>query len=142
MFHVHLGWIYFVAYGYNALHVSYMSIWFNVSFKASFHIDFLSQWSIDESCVLKSSTIVLLFLLFRSVYFIYLGAQMLGAYLYHVWLTPLSFCSAFASYYFVLKSILSHKYSYTSFPSSHLEGISFSILSLLICVSLELKRIL
>ena len=70
------------------------SIWYNVSFKASVSllIFCLDDPSIGVSGVLKSSTIIVLLLIspFMSVNicFIYLGAPMLGAYMFTIVLSP------------------------------------------------------
>ena len=92
--------VYFASLGWKVLYISIKSIWCNVSFSAtiSMLIICLEDLSIIDSRLLKSLTICVLlsisFLKFSKIFLIYLGASMLGAYIFTMfmsswWILPL-----------------------------------------------------
>ena len=82
--------VYFASLGWKVLYILIKSIWSNVLFSSTICllIFCLQDLSIVDSGVLKSPTIsVLLSISFlkSKIFFIYLGASMLGAYVYNVY---------------------------------------------------------
>ena len=114
--------VYFVSLGWKPLYISVKSISSRALFNATiplliFHLEDLP---IFDSGVLKSPTIIVLlsisFLkLFSKIFFMYLGAPMLGAYIFTMfmsswWILPLSIVKWLSGSLFMalfLKSILS-----------------------------------
>ena len=81
--------VYSVAFGWNVLYIFIKFILSNESFKASVSllVFYLDDLSIDMSGMLKFPTIIVLLsispFMYVNIYFMYLGAPMLAAYIYN-----------------------------------------------------------
>ena len=93
--------VYFASLGWKALYISVKFIWYMTLFNVAICllIFCLENLSIFDSGVLKSPTIIVLlsisFLKSSKIFFVYLGASMLGAYIFTMfmsswWILPLS----------------------------------------------------
>ena len=91
--------VYFACLGWKVLYLSIKSIWSRALFNATLSLLLfcLEDLSIIDSGVLKSPTIIVLlsisFLKSSNIFFIYLGAPMLGAYTFTMFMSSWWFLS-------------------------------------------------